>query len=210
MPSSQVSLALFVPLIAKREKVDEVSAFLGAGYDLVQAEPDTIQWFGVKYADHTPPTYAIFDTFRAESGRGAHLSGKVAEALMANAGALLAAGPDIMSNNILANKVVEGAKVGVGLRVLLTAKPEKVDEVREFLTGALPLVEAEPGTLVWYAIEFPGTNKFGIVDFFADETGRNAHIGGKVAEALFANADAMLVSPPDLVKVDVVASSVKV
>ncbi|KAJ7650536.1 hypothetical protein FB45DRAFT_888044 [Roridomyces roridus] len=195
MPSSQVSLALFVPLIAKHDKVDDVSAFLGAGYDLVQ----------VGLVSNTLTIYAILDAFSAESGRGAHPSGKVAEALVANAGTLLAAGPDIMSNNILAKKVVEGAKVSVGLRVLLTAKPEKVDEVR------VPH-RSEPGTLAWYAIEFPGTNKFGIVDFFADETGRNAHIGGKVAEVLFANADAMLVmiSPPDLTKVDVVAPSVRV
>ncbi|KAJ7707497.1 hypothetical protein B0H17DRAFT_1032885 [Mycena rosella] len=215
MPSSEVSLALFVPLISKGDKVTDVAQFLGAGYDLVQAEPETIQWFGIKYADHAPPTFAILDTFRAEGGRAAHLGGKVAEALMANAPALLAAGPEIAQPNVLANKVVEGDKsrtagLGNGLRVMLTAKPEKVQAVKEFLIGALPLVEAEKETLVWYALEFPGTNGFAIVDFFAGESGRNAHLSGKVAEALFANADALLASPPDIVKFDVVAASVKV
>lgn len=76
--------------------------------------------------------------------------------------------------------------------------------------GALPLVEAEAETLVWYALEFPGTNGFAIIDFFATEGGRNAHLQGKVAEALFANADALLASPPDVVKFDVVAAVVKV
>ncbi|KAJ7455276.1 hypothetical protein B0H11DRAFT_1874808 [Mycena galericulata] len=204
-----VSLALFVPLLAKGDKVDDVANFLGAGYDLVQAEPDTIQWFGVKYADHTPPTFAILDTFRGEGGRAAHLGGKVAEALMANAGTLLTAGPMIASPNVLANKVVAGSASSVGLRVFLTAKPDKMQAVKEFLVGALPLVEAEPATTVWYALEFPGTPKFAIIDFFADEDGRNAHLSGKVAAALFANADVLLASPPDIVKLDVVAASVK-
>ncbi|KAJ7476086.1 hypothetical protein FB451DRAFT_1557890 [Mycena latifolia] len=215
MPSSEVSLALFVPLVAKGDKVDDVSQFLAAGYDLVQAEPETIQWFGIKYSDHTPPTFAILDTFRAEGGRTAHLTGKVAEALMANAPTLLSAGPEIAQPVVLANKVVEGTKsktagLGVGLRVFITAKPDKVQTVREFLIGALPLVEAEAETPVWYALEFSGTAKFAIVDFFEGESGRNAHLAGKVAEALFANADALLSQPPDVVKFDVVAASVKV
>jgi len=215
MPSSEVSLALFVPLIAKSDKVDDVEAFLGKGYELVQSEEETIQWFGAKYEDHTPPTFMILDTFRQESGRHAHLTGKIAEALMANADALLVAGPEIAKPTILANNVGEPSKIKaeglrLGLRVLLQAKPDKVQAVKEFLTGALPLVEAEPETLAWYALEFPGTNQFAIVDFFANAAGRQAHLDGKVAEALFANADALLASPPDVKKISVIAASVKV
>ncbi|KIK51290.1 hypothetical protein GYMLUDRAFT_50663 [Collybiopsis luxurians FD-317 M1] len=61
--------------------------------------------------------------------------------------------------------------------------------IRVFLTigdsteGDPEIVEAEPDTLYWYAVEFPGTNKFGIVDFFPDESGRGAHVAGKVAAA---------------------------
>lgn len=63
---------------------------------------------------------------------------------------------------------------------------------------------------MWYALEFPGTNQFAIVDFFADEAGRNAHLTGKVAEALFANVDTLLASAPDVVKLSVVAANVRV
>jgi hypothetical protein len=112
-----------------------VAGFLGKGYELVQAEPDTIQWFGAKYDDLTPPTFLILDTFRAEEGRGAHLTGKVAEALLANADALLAAGPVIGKAVVLANNVRDtSAGIKNGLRVLLEAKPEAVEAVREFLT----------------------------------------------------------------------------
>lgn len=58
---------------------------------------------------------------------------------MANAPTLLSSGPDISKPNILANKVQAGtsaktAGLGCGLRVLLTAKPDKVQAVKEFLT----------------------------------------------------------------------------
>jgi hypothetical protein len=57
---------------------------------------------------------------------------------MANADALLSKGPEIAKTNVLANKVVEGSEsktagLGVGLSVRLTAKPDKVQAVKEFL-----------------------------------------------------------------------------
>ncbi|KAF7327944.1 Antibiotic biosynthesis monooxygenase [Mycena kentingensis (nom. inval.)] len=209
MPASNVSLGLWVPLNAKGDKLADVTTFLKAGYDIVvETEPETIQWYGLKFSGSD--TFAVFDTFSTEAGRGAHLTGKVAAALMANAPTLLASGPEILQPIILANKIVPTTKLTVGLRVFLTPKPDQVDAVREFLKGAVPLVEAEELTPAWYAIEFPGPEPtFGIIDFFEAEAGRDAHLGGKVAEALFANADKLLASAPDVVKVDVVAALVK-
>ena len=71
--------------------------------------------------------------------------------------------------------------------------------------GALPLVEEEPETLVWYAIEFPGTNVFGIVDFFVTQGGLDAHLKGKVAAALFANVDTLLEEAPEVITMEVLA-----
>ncbi|KAJ7031339.1 hypothetical protein C8F04DRAFT_1110969 [Mycena alexandri] len=215
MPSSEVTLALYVPLLAKSDKIDDLHAFLGAGYDLVQEEPETIQWYGIRYDDHSPPTFAILDTFRGESGRKAHLTGKVAEALGANAPTLLASGPEIHQPVVVVNKVTQGKKtktagLGVGIRVLLTAKPDKVETVKSFLAGALPLFEAETETLNAYILQFPGTDRFAIVDFFENDAGRNAHLGGEIAKQLFANADAWLAVPPDVVKFTVIAASVNV
>lgn len=67
----------------------------------------------------------------------------------------------------------------------------------------MPLVEAEPKTPVWYAIEFPGTNTFGIVDFFTDAEGLELHLKGNVASALFASVDELLEGAPDVVKTEV-------
>jgi hypothetical protein len=47
------------------------------------------------------------------------------------------------------------------------------------------LVNAEPGTVTWFAIE-EGPSSFAIFDTFNDEAGRDAHLNGKVAAALMA------------------------
>jgi quinol monooxygenase YgiN len=69
---------------------------------LVEAEPATIAWFGVRLG---PSTFAIFDAFPDEAGRQAHLSGKVAAALMEKAGDLLAQPPSIQKVDVLASKL---------------------------------------------------------------------------------------------------------
>lgn len=84
------------------------------------------------------------------------------------------------------------------------AKPGKENEVLEFLKSALPLAEAEPGTVRWYALQLsPST--FGIFDTFAGEEGREAHLNGPIAAALMANAAALLASDPVIEKVDLIA-----
>jgi quinol monooxygenase YgiN len=92
----------------------------------------------------------------------------------------------------------------VGLLVRLEAKPGKEAEVESFLRGGLALVQAEPGTATWFALRI-GPSTFGIFDTFADEAGRQAHLSGKVAEALMAKASELLAKPPVIEKVDVLA-----
>jgi quinol monooxygenase YgiN len=69
------------------------------------------------------------------------------------------------------------------LYVPLEAKPGKEKEVADFLRSALSLVNAEPGTISWFAIQ-EGPSSFAIFDTFEDEAGRDAHLNGKVAAAL--------------------------
>ena len=95
--------------------------------------------------------------------------------------------------------------VNVGLLVRLEAKPGKEAEVEEFLKGGLALVEDEPETTVWFAIRM-GPSTFGIFDAFAGESGRQAHLNGKVAAALMAKAPDLLAKTPVIENVDVLAS----
>jgi len=97
-----VKVALFVRLEAKPGKEKEVENFLLSGLPIVQAEPATTAWFGIRLG---PSTFGIFDAFPDEAGRQAHLSGRVAAALMAKAGELLAKPPSIEKVDVLAAKL---------------------------------------------------------------------------------------------------------
>ncbi|HXG84323.1 MAG TPA: hypothetical protein VNI84_09870 [Pyrinomonadaceae bacterium] len=96
-----VKKGLFVRLKAKAGKEADVAAFLNGGLDLVNDEPLTKTWYAIKFDDST---FGIFDTFDGEEGRDAHLNGKVAEALMAKAGELLAEPPTLEKIDLLAAK----------------------------------------------------------------------------------------------------------
>ncbi len=85
------------------------------------------------------------------------------------------------------------------------AKPGKEQAVAEFLKSAQALAEKEQGTLTWYAVKLGGAN-FGIFDTFADENGRNAHLNGEIAKALFAKAKDLFSKPPDIAKPEVLAA----
>lgn len=87
----------------------------------------------------------------------------------------------------------------------LKSKEGKEAEVEEFLKSALPLVEAEPGTLQWYAVKIDDST-YGIFDTFADEEGRDAHLNGAVAAALMEKAEELFSEAPDIKKIDILAS----
>jgi quinol monooxygenase YgiN len=93
----------------------------------------------------------------------------------------------------------------LALFVRMEAKPGKEDEVAAFLKSALPLVQAEPATRGWFALRLDHST-FGIFDTFSDEAGREAHLAGKVAEALMAKAPELFSDKPVIQKVDVLAS----
>jgi quinol monooxygenase YgiN len=94
--------------------------------------------------------------------------------------------------------------VTVGLWVPLEAKPDKVDAVRQFLEGGRALVDEEPATTAWFAVQL-GPTSFAIFDVFPDDAGRQAHLAGKVAAALMAQAPDLFATPPQINQVNVIA-----
>jgi quinol monooxygenase YgiN len=97
-----VKLGLLVRLEAKPGKEADVDAFLRGGLSIVQEEPATTAWFAIRLG---PSTFGIFDVFPDEAGRQAHLSGRVAAALMEKASDLLAQPPVIDKVDVLAAKL---------------------------------------------------------------------------------------------------------
>jgi quinol monooxygenase YgiN len=95
--------------------------------------------------------------------------------------------------------------VTLGLFVRLRAKEGNEEKVARFLRDALPLVEAEAETTAWFAIRLDSAT-FGIFDVFANESGRQAHLAGRVAAALKAKGGELFAEPPTIEKVEVLAA----
>ncbi len=89
--------------------------------------------------------------------------------------------------------------------VRLEAKPGKESEVEKFIHDGLPVVQEERATTAWFGIRMaPST--FGIFDAFPDESGRQAHLSGRVAAALKEKASDLLSQAPIIEKVDIIAA----
>jgi len=93
----------------------------------------------------------------------------------------------------------------LGILAVLEAKPGKEQEVERFLKSALPMAEGERETVSWYALKL-GPSKFGIFDTFADQRGRDAHLAGDIAKALFARAEELFAKPPAIDQPEILAA----
>jgi quinol monooxygenase YgiN len=97
-----LTLSLFARLEAKPGKEQEVASFLQQGLQLANQETTTPVWFALRLG---PTTFGIFDAFKDEAGRQAHLNGPIAKALMAKAPELLASPPVIDKLEVLGVKL---------------------------------------------------------------------------------------------------------
>ena len=97
-----VTKALFARLEAKPGKEAVVQEFLVSALALANQEARTTVWFALKLG---PSTFGVFDAFADDGGRQAHLSGPIAQALMAKAGELFSKPPQIDPIDVLAAKL---------------------------------------------------------------------------------------------------------
>jgi quinol monooxygenase YgiN len=199
-----VNVGLLVRLDAKRDQRAATGEFLKSALPLVQQEAGTTAWFALRF---NRSDYGIFDAFPSERDRDAHLTGAVASALLANADTLLDEPPSIQKVAILAAKLPAGAPGEITKAIALTfrAKSGHEADVEQFLRDARPLVEAEPGTIAWFALSF-GDGEYGIFDVFPDNGARFAHLTGHVPRELAKHATTLLGSLPDLELVEVLAT----
>jgi len=98
----EAGVALFVRLEAKPGREAEVENLLRSGLPMVEEEPETTSWFGMRLGESS---YGIFDTFPDDSGRQAHLAGQVARALQERGPDLFARPPVIERIDVLACKL---------------------------------------------------------------------------------------------------------
>jgi len=199
-----VNVGLLVRLEAKRDQRDATAGFLTSALPLVQQEAGTTAWFALRF---NRSELGIFDAFPSDADRDAHLNGAVASALLAKADTLLDEPPSIQKIGVLAAKLPAGApgEVTKGLLLTFRAKSGHESGVEQFLRDAQPLVEAEPGTIAWFALSF-GSGEYGIFDVFPDNGARFAHLTGHVPRELAKHATTLLGSLPDLDLLDVLAT----
>ncbi|MCD2191261.1 putative quinol monooxygenase [Actinomycetospora soli] len=98
--TAPVTVGLLVRIEALPGREDDVENFLQRGLDLVGQEPETVRWFALRFG---ASSFGIYDAFAADSGRQAHLSGEVAQALADNTGVLFAQ-PTIEPVDVIAEK----------------------------------------------------------------------------------------------------------
>ena len=96
-----VKFALLARLEAKAGKEDTLENFLKSALPMAEDEQDTVSWYALRIDSST---FGIFDTFNDEAGREAHLTGKIAAALMQHADELLSKPPVIEKVELLAVK----------------------------------------------------------------------------------------------------------
>ena len=87
----------------------------------------------------------------------------------------------------------------------LEAKPGKEKAVADFLQQGLALANQEATTLMWFALRV-GPSTFAIFDTFDDESGRQRHLNGPIAQALMANAATLLATPPVIEPLEVLGA----
>ena len=95
--------------------------------------------------------------------------------------------------------------ISLGLFVRLEAKPGKEKEVAAFLKQGLQMANQEATTELWFALRL-GPSTFAIFDAFADESGRQTHLNGPIAKALFASAPDLFAEPPSIEKTEVLGA----
>jgi protease I len=95
-------VALFVRLEAKPGREQDVMNLLRGGLPMVEQEPATTSWYGMRMGDST---FAIFDTFPDDNGRQAHLAGRVAQELQQRGPDLFSRPPVIERIDVLACKL---------------------------------------------------------------------------------------------------------
>jgi len=94
--------------------------------------------------------------------------------------------------------------VTTALFVRLESKPGMEPDVENLLRQGLTMVRDEPATESWFAVRM-GRSTFAIFDAFPDESGRQAHLAGRLAKTLAVRAADLFASPPTIEQADVIA-----
>jgi quinol monooxygenase YgiN len=201
-----IAKALLARFESRTGRDDEIERLLAGARPLVEREPATVVWFGLRYGRGD---YGIFDAFADEAGRQAHLNGAVAKSLIDAQQTTLDGAPKIQQMDVLACKLPNAGgltDITSGLVLTFKARQGHEEQVAQFLRDAQHYVDDEPGTRAWFALQLDAGH-FGIFDVFPDNGARFTHMTGHVPRELAKHALTLLGGMPDIHLLDVVAVS---
>jgi len=95
-----------------------------------------------------------------------------------------------------------GSSTAKALHITLKARAGKEAEVESLLQGILDEVRHEVGTRPWFGLRRTGST-FEIFETFPNEAAREAHLSGKGAALLMERSNAVLASPANIDRLDV-------
>lgn len=198
---------VLIRLDVKAGMDDQVEEFLQSALSFVDGNSRPSAWYGLRFGRSE---YGIFDVFESEEERHAYLDGPVTKKMMENAAVLLNEPPEIMEVEILAEKLPRHTPVEEDKKaLLLTFKAKKGNEavVEQFLKDAEPIVEDEPETTAWFAIQFDN-GEYGIFDVFHNNRARMKYLVGKVQRELLQDSLVLLGKLPELEMLNVIAEKI--
>lgn len=100
----------------------------------------------------------------------------------------------------------QSSTLSCGLAVRLEAKPGKEEEVAALLRQGLEMVRQEDINPLWIAVRL-GPTTFGIFDAFPNDTQRQAHLDGPIAQAVIGAGD-LLAKPLTLEPFEVIGGKI--
>ena len=99
---AKVTKGLMLRLPIKEGNAEDAAAFLRSGEAVVNEEPDTSDWFALKFDGGE---YGVFDVFPDSKGRRTHLLGKIPQQLALHGLPWLQGLPHMAFADVLAQKV---------------------------------------------------------------------------------------------------------
>lgn len=198
-----VSKALLTRFESRDGGDEAVHQFLLSAKALVEKETATTTWFALRFGRGE---FGIFAAFADDEARRLHNDGGVASSVQAEAHSLLAGAPRVHAPDVLAQRLPPDDLQDVTRGLLLTFKAHEGNEaaVVQFLRDARGLVEEEPGTRAWFALQFDAGH-YGIFDVFPDAGARFSHLAGHVPRELAKHALTLLGGVPEVHLLDVIA-----
>ncbi len=195
--------ALFVEVEAKQSTTEEIRDFLEKALAKAQDEPDTRDWYAIRFDENH---FGIFDTFDGAMGRIKHIAGAIGRGLVIKTMTSLHGMPHVSMSEIVAAIVPDADAVPtVGTYAEIETKLGGGRDFGEALVKARENAATEPKTLAWYALR-TAKNGYAVFDTFPDDAAREAHLHGIANNGVLEAIDRLVDTPVTFRRFDIIAS----